>query len=124
MPEVRGALPGRCARAIIVKQNGGKGMPKRTFKDRLTIGLGAEQIDLHYFGPAHTGGDAFVVFIAARVMHVGDTMPTRDMRRALVCLQHDDPRARLERRIWSDVMTEARRQHGYRPDMIRVREAL
>ena len=43
----------------------------------MTIGSGAEQIDLHYFGPAHTGGDAFVVFTAARVMHVGDTMPTR-----------------------------------------------
>lgn len=63
----------------LFKQNAGKGMPKRTFKDRLSVGSGAEQIDLHYFGPAHTGGDAFVVFTAARVMHVGDTMPTRDM---------------------------------------------
>lgn len=63
----------------LFKQNAGKGMPKRTFKDSLTIGRGAEQIDLHYFGPAHTGGDAFVVFTAAQVMHVGDTMPARDM---------------------------------------------
>jgi cyclase len=63
----------------LFKQNGGKGMPKRTFKDKMTIGKGADQIDLHYFGPAHTGGDAYVVFPALRVMHVGDTMPTRDM---------------------------------------------
>jgi cyclase len=63
----------------LFKQNGGKGMPTRTFKDKMTIGRGADQIDLHYFGPAHTGGDAYVVFPALRVMHVGDTMPTRDM---------------------------------------------
>ena len=61
----------------LFKENGGRGMPKRTFKDTLTIGSGADQIDLHYFGPAHTGGDAFVIFTAHRVMHVGDTMPTR-----------------------------------------------
>ena len=63
----------------LFKQNDGKGMPKRTFKDKMTVGKGAEQIDLYYFGPAHTGGDAYVVFPALRVMHVGDTMPTRDM---------------------------------------------
>jgi cyclase len=63
----------------LFKQNGGKGMPTRTFKDKLTIGKGADQIDLHYFGPAHTGGDAYVVFPGLRVMHVGDTMPTRDL---------------------------------------------
>ena len=63
----------------LFKQNGGKGMPKRTFKDTMTIGQGADQIVLHYFGPAHTGGDAYVVFPSLRVMHVGDTMPTRDM---------------------------------------------
>jgi cyclase len=63
----------------LFKQNAGKGMPKRTFKDKMTIGRGADQIDLYYFGPAHTGGDAYVVFPSLRMMHVGDTMPTRDM---------------------------------------------
>ena len=38
---------------------------KADVQGRLTIGSGAEQIDLRYFGPAHTGGDAFVVFTAA-----------------------------------------------------------
>jgi glyoxylase-like metal-dependent hydrolase (beta-lactamase superfamily II) len=63
----------------LFKQNGGRGMPKRTFKDKMTIGRGADQIDLYYFGRAHTGGDAYVVFPALRVMHVGDTFPNRDM---------------------------------------------
>jgi glyoxylase-like metal-dependent hydrolase (beta-lactamase superfamily II) len=65
--------------ANIFKENGGKGMPKRTFKERMTLGRGADQIDLYYFGRAHTGGDAYVVFPALRVMHVGDTFPTRDL---------------------------------------------
>ena len=63
----------------IFKENGGRGMSKRTFKDKMTIGRGADQIDLYYFGRAHTGGDAYVVFPALRVMHAGDTFPTRDM---------------------------------------------
>jgi len=62
----------------IFTKNGGRGLPKRTFKDTWTIGSGKEQIDLRYFGPAHNGGDAFVIFRDYRVMHVGDTMPTRD----------------------------------------------
>ena len=35
-------------------------MPDRTFRDRMTIGQGAERVELYFFGPAHTGGDAFV----------------------------------------------------------------
>ena len=63
----------------IFKEHGGRGMAKRTFKDSLTIGSGADRMELHYFGRAHTGGDAYVVFPALRVMHVGDTFPTRDL---------------------------------------------
>jgi glyoxylase-like metal-dependent hydrolase (beta-lactamase superfamily II) len=51
------------------------GLPDRTFTDRLTLFSGPETIDLHYFGPAHTDGDAFVVFRGAGVMHAGDTFP-------------------------------------------------
>jgi glyoxylase-like metal-dependent hydrolase (beta-lactamase superfamily II) len=63
----------------IFKANGGRGLPKRTFKDKMTVGQGADQIDLYYFGRAHTGGDAYVVFPSLRVMHVGDTFPNRDL---------------------------------------------
>jgi cyclase len=48
--------------------------PDRTFDDTLTIGRGKDQIDLYYYGPAHTNGDAFVVFRALRAMCIGDVM--------------------------------------------------
>ena len=63
----------------IFTANGGRGLASRTFRDTLTIGSGADRIDLHYFGRAHTGGDTYVVFPALGVMHVGDTFPTRDL---------------------------------------------
>src|SRR5215470_16779331 len=56
----------------IFKENGGRGMPKRTFKDKMTLGKGADQVDLYYFGRGHTNGDAWVVFPALRVVHSGD----------------------------------------------------
>jgi len=56
----------------IFKQNNNRGMAKRTFKDKMTIGKGADQIDLYYFGPGHTNGDAIVVFPALRTAHIGD----------------------------------------------------
>jgi cyclase len=56
----------------IFKANNGRGMPKKTFKDRMTIGTGADRIDLYYFGRGHTNGDAWVVFPALRAMHAGD----------------------------------------------------
>lgn len=63
----------------IFTANGGRGMASRTFRDTLTLNSGADRIDLHYFGRAHTGGDTYVVFPALGVMHVGDTFPTRDL---------------------------------------------
>ena len=56
----------------IFTENKGRGLPKRTFKDTLTIGTGADQVDLHYFGRGHTNGDAWVVFPSLRVVHAGD----------------------------------------------------
>ena len=56
----------------VFQASGGKGMPKRTFKDTMTLDKGADRIDLYYFGRGHTNGDAFVVFPALRVMHAGD----------------------------------------------------
>jgi glyoxylase-like metal-dependent hydrolase (beta-lactamase superfamily II) len=56
----------------IFEANKGRGMPKRTFKDRLSLGNGNDRIDLYYFGRGHTNGDAWVVFTALRTMHAGD----------------------------------------------------
>lgn len=63
----------------VVKDNGGKGVPKKLFKDKLTLGKGADQIDLFYFGRGHTGGDAWVVFPALRVMHAGDMFANKSL---------------------------------------------
>jgi len=56
----------------IFKQNNNRGMAKKTFADKMTVGKGADQIDLYYFGPGHTNGDAIVVFPALRTAHFGD----------------------------------------------------
>jgi cyclase len=53
------------------------GLPDRTFKDRMTLLRGDDAIDLHYYGAAHTSGDAFVVFRRARVMHAGDAFANK-----------------------------------------------
>jgi glyoxylase-like metal-dependent hydrolase (beta-lactamase superfamily II) len=50
-------------------------LPKRTFKDKMSLLSGSDRIDLYYFGRGHTNGDAFVVFPALRVMHAGDLFP-------------------------------------------------
>ena len=71
MPTIS-SVTGRGATENVFKTTPGKGLATRTFKDKLTIGSGADQINLYYFGPAHTGGDAFVEFAALRVMHAGD----------------------------------------------------
>src|SRR5438128_10810749 len=63
----------------IFKQNNGRGMAKRTFKDKMTIGRGADQIDLYYFGPGHTNGDAIVVFPALRTAHLGDLFAGKNL---------------------------------------------
>jgi cyclase len=65
----------------VFKANPGKGLPRKTFKDTMTIGSGADQINLYYFGPAHTAGDAFVEFVAARVVHAGDVFPYKGLPR-------------------------------------------
>ena len=63
----------------IFTENNGRGLPKRTFTDRLTLGSGADQIDLRYFGRGHTNGDAWVIFPALRVVHAGDIFPGKQL---------------------------------------------
>jgi len=67
-----GITPAPGAPANIFKENGGRGMAKRTFKDKMTLGSGNDRIDLYYFGRGHTNGDAWVVFPALKIAHAGD----------------------------------------------------
>ena len=72
MRPATGVTPAPDAPKNIFAENGRRGMPKKTFKDKMKIGKGADEIDLYYFGRGHTNGDAWVVFPALRVMHAGD----------------------------------------------------
>jgi cyclase len=54
-------------------------LPKKTFKDRLSLMQGKDQIDLYYFGPGHTNGDAWIVFTAAKVVHAGDLFSGKNL---------------------------------------------
>ena len=63
----------------VFADSNGRGMPTRTFTDRLTLGSGAGQVDLYHFGGGHTGGDAWVVFPALRYAHTGDMFAGKGM---------------------------------------------
>jgi glyoxylase-like metal-dependent hydrolase (beta-lactamase superfamily II) len=63
----------------IFQQNGGKGLPKRTFKDKMSMFKGPDEVDLYYFGRGHTNGDAWVLFPALRVVHAGDIFSGKNL---------------------------------------------
>lgn len=46
--------------------------PRETFDGTWRADVGDETVALHYFGPAHTAGDAVVHFERADVVHMGD----------------------------------------------------
>ena len=63
----------------IFERNNGRGLPKRTFTDRMTIGSGNDRVELYYFGRGHTNGDAFIAFPALRVVHAGDIFSGKNL---------------------------------------------
>lgn len=66
------------SRLFAIEQNK-VGLPDRTFKDHLTLFEGKDAVDVYNFGPAHTSGDAVVVFRSAYVAHVGDMMKRKEL---------------------------------------------
>ena len=48
------------------------GLPVITYENRMQFHFNGEQIDLLHFGPAHTTGDAAVVFRGQNAVHMGD----------------------------------------------------
>jgi cyclase len=60
---------GNCTR---FKGENAKYLPKKTFKDKLSILDGKDRIELYYFGRGHTNGDTWIVFPSVRTMHIGD----------------------------------------------------
>jgi cyclase len=53
-------------------------LPKKTYKDKLTLGSGKDRVDLYYFGAGHTNGDTFIVYPALRVLQAGDMFAWKD----------------------------------------------
>jgi cyclase len=47
-------------------------LPVATFTDRMQLHFNGEDIDLLHFGPAHTTGDAAVIFRGHNAVHLGD----------------------------------------------------
>ena len=54
------------------KGENAKYLPNVTFEDKKSLQLGSEQIDLYYFGPGHTDGDAWIVLPSLRIAFGGD----------------------------------------------------
>jgi glyoxylase-like metal-dependent hydrolase (beta-lactamase superfamily II) len=55
--------------------NGQKvGAPSKTYAKDQTITLGNARIELHHYGPAHTGGDTIVYFPDLKIVHAGDVV--------------------------------------------------
>jgi cyclase len=63
------------------KGENAKYLPKRTFKDTLSLKSGSLQMELSYYGQAHTSGDIVIVFPSMRLAHVGDLFAWRGVPR-------------------------------------------
>jgi cyclase len=53
-------------------------LPKETFTDSLTLGSGADRMELFYFGRGHTSGDAMIYYPSLRVLQTGDLFAWKD----------------------------------------------
>src|SRR4030095_6503578 len=60
------------------KGEGAKGLPKKTYKDKMSLGSGKDRVDLFYFGRGHTNGDTWIVYPSLRVMQTGDMFAWKD----------------------------------------------
>ncbi len=49
-----------------------RGLPVITYSDRISFHFNDERIDVLFFGPAHTDGDAVVHLTGSNVVHTGD----------------------------------------------------
>jgi cyclase len=63
----------------IFTEHKGRGLPRLSFKQTMSIGRGNDQVDLFYFGRGHTDGDGWVVFPSVRVAHAGDIFSGKNL---------------------------------------------
>ena len=57
---------------LFKKPGNDKFLPNKTYKDKLKLFSGPDEVDVYYFGPAGTNGDSWIVFPALRIMAAGD----------------------------------------------------
>jgi len=53
-------------------------LPSKTYTTTWTQGKGKDQIELRYFGAAHTSGDSVIVFPGLRIAQMGDMFAWKD----------------------------------------------
>ena len=63
--------------AIVQKTEDQQLYPDQTFGTVWSQRIGKEKLTLHYFGPAHTDGDALIHFEHANIVHMGDLINNR-----------------------------------------------
>lgn len=51
-------------------------LPIITFTDNLTFHISGDSVKVHHMAPAHTDGDAIIIFTKANVIHTGDLLFT------------------------------------------------
>ncbi len=51
-------------------------LPQITFDTKSTIYLGGQHVELLYFGPGHTNGDAIIYFSEEKILYIGDLLFT------------------------------------------------
>lgn len=79
MKEMRPVTGANAPAGNIFTDHGGRGLPTRTFAERGTVGSGPDRVELRFYGPGHTGADAWVVFPSLRVVHAGDIFSGRNL---------------------------------------------
>lgn len=56
-------------------------LPNKTFTNTWVVGKGKDEIQLYYFGRAHTNGDAVLIWPALRIAQMGDMFAWKDAPR-------------------------------------------
>jgi glyoxylase-like metal-dependent hydrolase (beta-lactamase superfamily II) len=57
---------------LFKKPGNEKFLPNKTYKNKLKLFSGPDEVDVYYFGPGGTSGDSWIVFPALRIMAAGD----------------------------------------------------
>jgi len=63
----------------IFQAHNGRGLPTRTFKDKLTLFKGADQVDVYFFGRGNTNGDTWVLLPSLRIVCAGDVFSGKNI---------------------------------------------